>query len=151
MHLSIYYYEEGMMGETRIDRAVYESVRSYLQAALDRLLATGRSARDLVESAIDWPSRGSVPYLKELQEGIEQGRSTILSLADSARTAVFGMHISPEQRQQMIRKRAFMRAEQRGFAGEHEQEDWQAAEREVDALLANQSGIVEKARKVLQQ
>jgi hypothetical protein len=118
---------------------------------MDRLLATGRSARDLVESAIDWSGHRNIPYLKELQEGVRQGRSTIASLADSAKTAVFGMQVTPEQRQQMISKRAFMRAEQRGFTGDHEQEDWQAAEREVDALLASQTGIVEKARKVLHQ
>lgn len=139
------------MGDTRIDRAVYESVQSYLQAALEQLSATGRSARQLVESAIDSSVHGSIPYLKELQDGIRQGMSTIAHLADSARTVAFGMHVTPEQRHQMISERAFRRAEQRGFTGDHAREDWQAAELEVDALLAAQAGIVERARHILQQ
>jgi hypothetical protein len=35
----------------------------------------------------------------------------------------------------MIAEGAYLRAERRGFAPGHEQEDWLAAEAEVDALL----------------
>lgn len=137
------------MGETRIDRALYDSVQSYLQAALEHLSATARSARQLVASVIDDADVGRIPYLKELQNELQNGSSVIATLANSARTAVFGIHVTPERRHEMISEKAFQRAEERGFAGDHAEEDWRAAELEVDALLAAQAGFVEKARKIL--
>ena len=41
-----------------------------------------------------------------------------------------------EDRLDMIAENAYYRAERRGFLPGHEMEDWLAAEREVDALLA---------------
>jgi hypothetical protein len=46
------------------------------------------------------------------------------------------VEISPEKRHEMIAVAAFVRAERRGFAGDHHVEDWLAAEAEVDAMLA---------------
>jgi hypothetical protein len=40
----------------------------------------------------------------------------------------------------MIAEAAFLRAERRGFAAGNEDEDWLAAEAEVDALLRAGSG-----------
>mgnify|MGYP005749557533 CR=1 FL=1 len=47
--------------------------------------------------------------------------------------------ISPEDRQQMIAEAAYLRAERRGFAAGDPVEDWLAAEREVDLLLAERA------------
>ncbi|MFP5506291.1 MAG: DUF2934 domain-containing protein [Gammaproteobacteria bacterium] len=44
--------------------------------------------------------------------------------------------VSPEIRQQMIAEAAYLRAERRGFAAGDPVDDWLAAEREVDLLLA---------------
>jgi hypothetical protein len=41
------------------------------------------------------------------------------------------------ERHGLIEKAAYLRAEQRAFQTGHELEDWLAAEREVDQLLAN--------------
>jgi len=43
-------------------------------------------------------------------------------------------------RRAMIAESAYLRAERRGFAPGGEQEDWLAAEAEVDALLSADSG-----------
>ena len=43
--------------------------------------------------------------------------------------------IAPRERQQMIAKAAYLRAERRGFAGGGELQDWLEAEAEIDALL----------------
>src|SRR5665213_1651674 len=43
--------------------------------------------------------------------------------------------ISEDVRRGMIAEGAYLRAERRGFAGGHEEEDWRAAEAEVNALL----------------
>jgi hypothetical protein len=40
----------------------------------------------------------------------------------------------------MIAEAAYLRAEKRGFAPGHEEEDWLAAEIEVDRLLGADSG-----------
>ena len=47
------------------------------------------------------------------------------------------MNISNEQRLGMIAEVAYFKAEKRGFSGGNPQDDWLAAESEVDALLAN--------------
>ena len=44
--------------------------------------------------------------------------------------------LSPEQRQQRIAEAAYLIAEQRGFGGNRELDDWLQAEAEVDARSA---------------
>ncbi|WP_295456086.1 DUF2934 domain-containing protein [uncultured Thiodictyon sp.] len=44
--------------------------------------------------------------------------------------------VAPEQRLDMIREAAYFRAEKRGFTGGSDADDWAAAEREIDELLA---------------
>jgi hypothetical protein len=48
--------------------------------------------------------------------------------------------ISEDVRRGMIAEGAYLRAERRGFATGHEEEDWLAAEAEVDALLKARHG-----------
>ena len=50
-------------------------------------------------------------------------------------TATFTSFVDLEQREALIAKAAFFRAEKRGFAPGHEVEDWLAAEAEVNAKL----------------
>jgi len=44
--------------------------------------------------------------------------------------------VTPDMRRGMIAESAYLRAERRGFAPGHEDEDWLAAEAEVDKLLS---------------
>jgi hypothetical protein len=46
------------------------------------------------------------------------------------------VQIHPEQRRNYIEIAAYYIAERRGFMGGHEEEDWNAAEVEIDRLLA---------------
>jgi len=55
--------------------------------------------------------------------------------AASAVATTFGQFVGPEQRAALIAEAAFFRSEKRGFAPGHEDEDWLAAESEVDAKL----------------
>jgi hypothetical protein len=43
--------------------------------------------------------------------------------------------VSPQARRELIAQAAYFRAQHRGFAPGHEQEDWCAAEMEVDNAL----------------
>ena len=51
-----------------------------------------------------------------------------------------GVAITEDIRRGMIAEGAYLRAERRGFAPGHEEEDWLAAEAEVDALLKARYG-----------
>ena len=53
----------------------------------------------------------------------------------ASKSAPLRADISEGMRRSMIAEAAYLRAEQRGFAGGDEVEDWLAAEAEVDALL----------------
>ena len=53
----------------------------------------------------------------------------------SPRTPSSKPQVTARERQRMIATRAYLRAEQRGFAPGHEQEDWLQAETEVDRLI----------------
>ncbi len=55
--------------------------------------------------------------------------------SDAASGAVTGITVSEDARRAMIAQAAYLRAERRGFAPGGEEEDWLAAEAEVDALL----------------
>jgi hypothetical protein len=50
-------------------------------------------------------------------------------------TPNFSSFVDPEKRAALIAEAAYYRAEKRGFAPGHEDEDWLAAENEVDAAL----------------
>lgn len=131
------------------EAASYEAVRGYLQAALENLLEAGRSTHELVDFAVDKFGHSVVPYLTRFQQEIREGQVKVKDLADSARTAVFGVQVTDEQREQMIREAAYYRAERRSFAGVESSEDWAVAEKEIDALLAQQAGVVGRARKAI--
>ena len=53
----------------------------------------------------------------------------------SRRSEVIASVIDPEHRRDLIAKAAYFRAEQRNFATGFEDEDWLAAEAEVDTTL----------------
>ncbi|MBV9911734.1 MAG: DUF2934 domain-containing protein [Sinobacteraceae bacterium] len=50
------------------------------------------------------------------------------------------VEVSEDVRRSMIAEGAYLRAERRGFATGHEEEDWLAAEAEVDRLLKARHG-----------
>lgn len=52
------------------------------------------------------------------------------------RTVASRRVVTPDMRRAMIAEAAYLRAERRGFAPGHEDEDWLAAEAEVDTLLS---------------
>jgi hypothetical protein len=76
------------------DRATDESVRTYLKETLEHLLAAGHSTHELVEFSLDKFGRKIIPHLNELQEDIRQSRVKIQSLAESAKTAIFGIQVN---------------------------------------------------------
>ncbi|MBI5039829.1 MAG: DUF2934 domain-containing protein [Gammaproteobacteria bacterium] len=59
-----------------------------------------------------------------------------VATARKSRPATKTSEISLEHRQEMVAEAAYLRAEQRGFGPGDPVEDWLAAEREVDLLLA---------------
>lgn len=125
-----------------------EQIRKYLVDALEHLLAAGRSSHELVAFASEKFGRTIIPHLEKLQDEIREGKVKVQNLADAAKTSVFGIHVTPEQREQMIREAAYYRAERSGFTGTAD-EDWSAAQQEVDAMLAKQAGGIARAREVL--
>ena len=48
-----------------------------------------------------------------------------------------GASVTPEQRQRMIAEAAYYRSQQRGFQRGDPQQDWLAAEAEIDQMLAS--------------
>ncbi len=57
-----------------------------------------------------------------------------------AKKSIKKSNVTPEARYHMIATAAYFRAEQRGFAGGYEMEDWISSEAQVDAQL--KSGII---------
>lgn len=126
-----------------------DQIRKYLLDALEHLLAAGRSSHELVGFASEKFGRTIIPHLEKLQDEIREGKVKVQNLADAAKTSVFGIHVTAEQRDQMIREAAYYRAERSGFTGTTADEDWSAAQQEVDAMLAKQAGGIARAREAL--
>ncbi len=133
----------------QLDESTYESARAYLKDALEQMLAAGRSAREFGDFALDKFGDKFIPYLQEFSQEVSKGKIKIKGLGKPAKTAIFGRHVSRQEREDMIREAAYLRAEQRGFVGGSPEEDWCQAEREVDRRLAQESGLVEKGRMAL--
>jgi hypothetical protein len=60
-------------------------------------------------------------------------------LPDRAVTLKPIREVTPEERYRMIQEAAYYRAEKRGFAPGHEEDDWAAAVAEIDAMLSRDS------------
>lgn len=135
--------------DPQFDKENYEAVQTHLKAAFEHMVAAGRSARDFSEFTLEKFGDSFLPYLRQFYDDVGNGRIKITGLTKATRTAILGPQISPEEREELIRVAAFVRAEQRGFTGSSAEEDWYAAEREVDEQLARKTGLVSKGHKAL--
>ena len=138
-----------MTKDNQLDKSTYDSAKAYLKAALEQMIAAGRSAKEFGDFALEKFGDTFIPYLHEFSQDVSKGRIKIEGLGKSAKTAIFGRHVTLEEREQLIREAAYLRAEQRGFVGGSPDEDWRMAQQEVDQRLAQETGLVEKGRKVL--
>ena len=68
------------------------------------------------------------------------GKPGEVSASAGAGGASAGITVAAETRRAMIAQAAYLRAERRGFTSGNEEEDWLAAEAEVDALLRAGNG-----------
>lgn len=132
-----------------IDQATYDATKTYLKAALEQMIAAGRSAEHLAEFAADKFGGSFYPYLREFQQDIRSGRIKVQGLTESSRASIFGARISQEERQRLIREAAYLRAEQRQFVGGDPEEDWLAAEADIDEMLAEKAGLFNRGHKAL--
>lgn len=134
-----------MSDKTPYDAQTYEQSRQYLKGALEHLLASGRSLRDLFELAFDKFGEDFLPYLLKFFQDVREGRIRIEGLGESTRDAILGHHVTPEQRVKLIREAAYYKSEKHGFSSASER-DWAEAEKEVDARL---EGLIVKGPKFL--
>jgi len=133
----------------RLDKETYESSRVYLKAALEHMLEAGRSVRELSEFAMEKFGNDFLPYLQQFKRDVSHGRITVNGLTRPARTKLLGHHVTPEERENLIREAAYLIAEQRGFTGGSADQDWILAEHQVDMQLAREAGLVVKGSKAL--
>src|SRR3569832_430219 len=113
-----------MTDDMQKDRACDETPKGYFRPALEQVLETGRDLRSFAEFAAKKFGDTVTPFMREFR-------------VDTASGAL------------MIRTAAYFRAERRGFALGHAEEDWIAAEREIDERLAQESGLVQKSYQTL--
>jgi hypothetical protein len=97
--------------------------------AIRRTTGPARTAETAPPAEKAAPSRQGTPF-----KGGELGVSKGMTGVSKAIT------VSAETRRDMIAQAAYLRAERRGFTTGSEEEDWLAAEAEVDALLRAGNG-----------
>ncbi|HEX3845683.1 MAG TPA: DUF2934 domain-containing protein [Steroidobacteraceae bacterium] len=90
------------------------------------------------------PAR-TAPTAPPAEKAAQSRRGTPLKAGEvSASTDITGastaITVSADTRRAMIAQAAYLRAERRGFTSGGEEEDWLAAEAEVDALLRAGNG-----------
>lgn len=128
----------------------YETVQPFLKAAFEQVLAAGRGVRDMVEFSLERLGDTALPYVNRFVAEVHAGQVKIKGLTASVHQSLFDGRPDPEERERMIREAAYLRAEQRGFAGGSPEEDWAEAEREVDARLAAQEGLIDRGRHAIE-
>jgi len=87
------------------------------------------SAPSTVKAAPTPSKRVSTPKLEE------SSSKPVASAKKASRTNAKKNHVTPEDRYHMIATAAYFRAEQRGFAGGYEMEDWISGEAQIDTML----------------
>jgi hypothetical protein len=138
-----------MRKDIHLDKAKYEAVQTYLKTAFEHMLAAGRSVRDFTEFARGKFGDSFQPYLDNFLADVGEGRVKVEGMTKAAKTALLGTEVSPQGREERIRVAAFVRAEQRGFSDGSPEQDWLAAEHEIDEQLAAEAGLFTKGHKVL--
>ncbi|MGH8148620.1 MAG: DUF2934 domain-containing protein [Steroidobacteraceae bacterium] len=68
--------------------------------------------------------------------GAPSRRRTLVAAKKPTAAAAAPVPVSADARRAMIAEAAYLRAESRGFATGSEEEDWLAAEKDVDQLLS---------------
>lgn len=132
-----------------LDPEQYATAQTHLKEAFEHMLAAGRSARDFSEFVLDKFGDAFLPYLHAFLADVGEGRIRIRGIGKAAKSALLGTQITPEERTEMIRIAAWLRAERRGFIGGSPEEDWYAAEREVDERLARDAGLVARGHQAI--
>ena len=138
-----------MNDNSRLDKTTYDSSRIYLKAALEHMLETGRSVRELSEFALEKFGADFLPYLRQFLHEVGHGRIVVKGLSRSAQAALSSHTVSSEERERMVREAAYLRAERRGFCGGSAEQDWLDAEYEVDTRLAQGESLVAKGGRAL--
>lgn len=135
--------------ESPIDAAKYDDARPHLKNAFEHMLAAGRDVRDFGAYALEKFGDAYLPHLRRFLADVGAGRVKVKGLGKAAKSALFGTPVTPEQRNEMVRIAAYLRAERRGFCGGSPEADWLDAEREVDERLALMAGLIARGQQAL--
>jgi len=138
-----------MNEDPRSENSTYAAVRRYLRETLEHMTAAEHPGREFVSFVHDRFGAEIQPHLRRFLDEVREGRVRVKGLTKTVREAVLGAHVSSAQRERMIREAAYMHAERRGFTGGSADDDWLAAEREVDARLAEEAGLAGRSRRAI--
>jgi hypothetical protein len=128
----------------------YETIRPFLKASLEQIVAAGRGVREMAEFSAERLGDKALPLVNRFLAEVHAGHVKIKGLTDSVHQSLFDGRPSPDERERLIREAAYLRAEQRGFVGGFPEEDWAEAEHEVDARLAAQEGLISRGRHAIE-
>jgi hypothetical protein len=128
----------------------YETVRPFLKASLEQTVAAGRGVREMAEFSAERLGDKALPLINRFLAEVHAGQVKIKGLTDSVHQSLFDGRPSPDERERLIREAAYLRAEQRGFVGGSPEEDWAEAQREIDARLAAQEGLIARGRHAIE-
>lgn len=128
----------------------YEAVRPFFKASFEQILVAGRGVREMAEFTLERLGDAALPHLQRFMNEVRAGQVKVKGLTQSVHDRIFGAHPSPEERERWIREAAYLRAQQRGFAGGSPEQDWYEAEKEVDARLAAELGLIGRGRRALE-
>jgi len=135
--------------DIKSDKVKDQVVETYLKGACEHMLAAGRSAREFSEFTLEKFGEPFRPYLRKFLADVGEGRVKVKGMTKAAKASLLGAHATPQERIELIRIAAYVRAERRGFFGGSPEQDWLEAEREIDAQLSQDVGLVGKGHKAL--
>lgn len=99
---------------------------------------------DVTETAIKQKKSKTTKTTKTTKKPAAKRKSTAATTTRAPTKATL-IKVSDEERLSMIAETAYFKAEKRGFVGGNPEEDWLAAESEVDAVLANKPSQIASA------
>lgn len=125
----------------------HESVKAYLKASLEQVIAAGHSVSEFKDYVVDKFGDEIIPQLRHFLKEVRLGKVEIKGLSQSARETILGHPYSVEKREAMIKVAAYFIAEKHGFDG-NDQRDWTLATQQIENQIAAETGLVDKSKRV---
>jgi hypothetical protein len=122
----------------------------YLKSTLEHMISAGQGIKEFSEFTLEHLGEVVRPYLYAFLDETHKGAIKIKGITTTTSRKILGHRVDEGEREEIVRKTAYLLAERRNFIGGDAEKDWYQAEEIVDQQLGEELGLVEKSYNTLE-